>query len=62
MGKLRGLMDKMAHKDHETEMHATATPDDDDANSFLHKTSRDTGAFAEAEKRKAEGGGIKGVY
>jgi hypothetical protein len=55
-------MDKVTHKDHETDLHATATAADDDDNSFLHKTSKDTGAFAEAEKRKAEGGGIKGVY
>lgn len=42
MGKLRGLMDRMTHKDHEAESHMDAHGEDE--NSFMHQTSRDTGA------------------
>jgi hypothetical protein len=59
MGKLRGLMDKMTHKEHQ-ESQAPAVSDED-ANSFMHKTSQETGAAAVAAAAKREGGG-KAVY
>jgi hypothetical protein len=58
MGKMRGLMDRMTHKDHDSEKQDEPISDEV-ANSFMHKTSRDTG-FATTEKR--EGGSGKAVY
>ncbi len=58
MSKLRGLKDRIAHKGHEAELQDVSTEDD---NAFLHKTSQDTGAAANLDK-KDKSGGTKAVY
>ena len=59
MTKLRGLKDRITHKDHAADSQADVSREDD--NAFLHKTSHDTGADANVSDKPKEGG-IKAVY
>lgn len=58
MSKLRGLKDRIAHKGHEAELQDVSNEDD---NAFLHKTSQETGAAANMDKRD-KSAGPKSVY